>query len=167
MTEKKIVAYLSTVILEDDEPLDKLTQETYAYTYKYTSVARRDANGKYVGNCECYFTCLNNGYKFVQKDNGVPIMWTNTKNLTLIRNAWKICLKLANLITNKDLENDSFVPEMNDYEIYYSLKKMRKNYVTLIITTGVTIQIYQSFIQKTISKNKVIVGKFGKKLYQQ
>jgi hypothetical protein len=122
MTEKKIVSYLSNILLDDDVPLERLTHETYAYTYKYTSIARRDATGGYKGHCECYFTCLNNGYRFIQKDNGTPIMWTNTKNLTLVRNAWKVCLKLANLITQKQLENDSFIPEIGDYDINYELK---------------------------------------------
>ena len=122
---QKISSYLRWVLLADDDLLDFIVSNVYTYTYDYIKSGTYIVNeNRYIGESVCIFNYLNNDFIYEQKDNEVPIMYTNTKSITLNKIAYMIALKLSNNLKEYELFEKMIKPDLYKYSKNYNSYKI-------------------------------------------
>lgn len=125
MNERKIVAYLKFLFMNDSDLINDLANSCYVYSYKYERTAVRYQTG-YKGMTICNFRYLNKNYKVYQKDNKTPLLISSQPFAGIAHILYNICLKLANIITSQEHDNDFYECKYKDYMVVVDneIKKM-------------------------------------------
>jgi hypothetical protein len=111
---RKQAAYLRHVLLNYTDTTIELVNSIYSYSYHYEQRAVYN-NNRYVGRTICTFMYLGKTFRFKQKDNEIPTLYTNTKDKTTNKCAWWVCLRLANIITNNTFKYKLYTYNLKEY----------------------------------------------------
>merc|ERR1712227_565154 len=116
------------VLLSESNTVKSLVDDIYSYAYRYEKMGVYKDN-KYTGETICTFVYLNKNFRFKQQDNNIPRMYTNTKDKSINKSAWWVCLRLANIISESQFKYNLYNYDPNTYTEKIKRKKDFKCYM--------------------------------------
>merc|ERR1712125_197596 len=125
---KKQAAFLRYVLLSESNTVKSLVDDIYSYAYRYEKMGVYKDN-KYTGETICSFVYLNKNFRFKQQDNNIPRMYTNTKDKSINKSSWWVCLRLANIISESQFKYNLYNYDPNTYTEKIKRKKDFKCYL--------------------------------------